>query len=203
MPKRFHKHKLLLDENMPPRAGFPRLNQHFDVKHVRDDLNHGALDDPEVYQLAVIQGRIVVTFNGDDFRAVLPGPSRMIWVSLPHQLVGETCNLTPANRTAHASRSEVLRWSLPHPCNRASCLTTFVELQPCGRGGTYTVTLAQPLRRQQEECQARPSGDPSQANHPVRTGCPPAISTRARTIMPTPLSIIESYMNALQPPMGS
>ena len=46
MPKRFYKHKLLLDENMPSRPALPRLNQHFDVKHIRDDIHHGQIDDP-------------------------------------------------------------------------------------------------------------------------------------------------------------
>lgn len=71
MPKRFHKHKLLLDENMPPRDRLRRLNQHFDVKHVRDDLKHGEIEDAEVYQLATSQDRIVITFNGPDFRVLV------------------------------------------------------------------------------------------------------------------------------------
>ena len=71
MPKRFYKHKLLLDENMPSRPALPRLNQHFDVKHIRNDIHHGQIDDPDVYQLAATQGRIVVTFNGTDFRPLV------------------------------------------------------------------------------------------------------------------------------------
>lgn len=67
MPKRFYKFKLLLDENMPPRQRFPRLNSRFDVKHIRDDFNQTSLKDPAVYDLAVKLNRLVVTFNGDDF----------------------------------------------------------------------------------------------------------------------------------------
>lgn len=81
MPKRFHKHKLLFDTNMPPRINLPRLNEHFDVKHVQDDFKHGELEDPEVFQLAVAQGRIVITFNGSDFRSLagsLPGDAGVI-----------------------------------------------------------------------------------------------------------------------------
>ena len=48
MVHHFYKHKLLLDENMPPRLEFPRLNGLFDVKHIRDDLGSGGLLDPEV-----------------------------------------------------------------------------------------------------------------------------------------------------------
>jgi predicted nuclease of predicted toxin-antitoxin system len=68
MPKRFYKHKLLLDENMPLRTEFLLLNSIFDVKHVAADLKHSGLADPGVYQLAVEQKRILVTFNVKHFR---------------------------------------------------------------------------------------------------------------------------------------
>jgi hypothetical protein len=68
MPKRFYKHKLLLDENMPPRTAFLLLNSQFDVKHVAADLKHSGLPDPEVYQLAIEQKRILVTYNTKHFR---------------------------------------------------------------------------------------------------------------------------------------
>src|SRR5258706_14871081 len=63
MPKRFYKHKVLLDENMPPRIYFPRLNAHFDIKHIRHDLNLPAISDLEIYDLAVAQSRIILTLN--------------------------------------------------------------------------------------------------------------------------------------------
>jgi predicted nuclease of predicted toxin-antitoxin system len=68
MPKRFYKHKLLLDENMPHRTAFLVLNSQFDVKHVSGDLKHTGLDDPGVYQLAVNQKRILITYNTKHFR---------------------------------------------------------------------------------------------------------------------------------------
>jgi predicted nuclease of predicted toxin-antitoxin system len=71
MPKRYPKHKLLFDENMDTRRVYPRLNEHFDVKHVRDDLQHSGWEDNEVYQLATAHGRIVVTQNGSDFRTLV------------------------------------------------------------------------------------------------------------------------------------
>lgn len=67
MQKTFHKYKLLLDENMPRRSIFPRLNELFDVKHIRDDLKSGGLSDPQVYMLAVKQKRFLVTYNIKDF----------------------------------------------------------------------------------------------------------------------------------------
>ena len=67
MTKRFYKHKQLFDENMPPRSAFRRLNEHFDVKHIDHDLRRGGTSDPAVYDLAVSQGRIVVTFNVKHF----------------------------------------------------------------------------------------------------------------------------------------
>ena len=68
MPKKFYKHKLLCDENMPQRQMFERLNELFDVKHIRDDLNSGGLPDPQVYTLARKLKRLLVTYNIKDFR---------------------------------------------------------------------------------------------------------------------------------------
>src|SRR5712691_12986536 len=73
MPKRFYKHKTLLYEHLLHRRLYPLLNEHFDVKHIRDDLHLGGLPDPEVYQLAVSQGRIILTQNVTDFRALQRG----------------------------------------------------------------------------------------------------------------------------------
>jgi hypothetical protein len=68
MVKPFHKHKVLLDENLPERQAFPNLNERFDVKHLRDDLNSGGLKDHEVYALAKKQNRLLVTYNVKDFK---------------------------------------------------------------------------------------------------------------------------------------
>jgi predicted nuclease of predicted toxin-antitoxin system len=71
MPKKFYKFKLLLDENMPPRQRFPRLNSRFDVKHIRDDFNQLGLKDPIVYELAAKRNRLIITFNGTDFKKLV------------------------------------------------------------------------------------------------------------------------------------
>jgi hypothetical protein len=71
MPKPFYKHKLLLDEHLPPRQFLPRLNEHFDVKHIKHDLHHGGMDDSPIHELAVKQGRIILTSNVKDFRPLL------------------------------------------------------------------------------------------------------------------------------------
>jgi len=70
MAPHFHKHKLLLDENMSSRLKFPRLNGLFDVKHIRDDLHKSGVPDAEVYALAVEQKRLIVTFNAKDFKSI-------------------------------------------------------------------------------------------------------------------------------------
>jgi predicted nuclease of predicted toxin-antitoxin system len=75
MPKRFYKHKTLLDEQVAPRQYFPRLNEHFDVKHIKHDLNLASLPDPQVYALASSQERIILTKNVKDFRALLQDDS--------------------------------------------------------------------------------------------------------------------------------
>jgi hypothetical protein len=71
MPKRFYKHKTLLDEHLYHRRLYPLLNAHFDVKHIRDDLHLESLPDPQVYELAVKQGRILLTTNVKHFRPLL------------------------------------------------------------------------------------------------------------------------------------
>jgi hypothetical protein len=71
MPKGFYKHKLLLDEHLPPRQFLPHLNEHFDVKHIKHDLHHGGMDDPPIHELAVAQGRIILTRNVKHFRPLL------------------------------------------------------------------------------------------------------------------------------------
>ena len=71
MPKPFYKHKTLLDEQLLNRRLYPTLNAHFDVKHIRDDLHLAGLPDPQVYELAVKQGRIILTINVRHFRPLL------------------------------------------------------------------------------------------------------------------------------------
>ena len=71
MPKPFYKHKTLLDEHLYHRRLYPLLNAHFDVKHIRDDLHLEGLPDPQVYELAVKQGRIILTKNVKHFRPLL------------------------------------------------------------------------------------------------------------------------------------
>jgi hypothetical protein len=82
MTQRFYKHKLLLDEQVSPRQYFPRLNEHFDVKHIKHDLNLGGIPDPQVYSSASFQGRIILTKNTKDFRPLLKDDSPGI-IGLP------------------------------------------------------------------------------------------------------------------------
>jgi predicted nuclease of predicted toxin-antitoxin system len=71
MPKPFYKHKMLLDEHLYHRHAYLLLNEHFDVKHIKDDLHLGGLDDQAIYELARTQGRIILTSNVKDFRQLL------------------------------------------------------------------------------------------------------------------------------------
>lgn len=71
MSKPFYKHKILLDEHLYHRRAYPLLNEHFDVKHIKDDLRHGGMDDQAIYELARSQGRIILTSNVKDFRPLL------------------------------------------------------------------------------------------------------------------------------------
>lgn len=67
MTKKFHKHKLLLDENFPVRSYFPNLNRRHSLKHLTKDLNLAGLPDDKVYKLAQKEKRIIVTYDIKDF----------------------------------------------------------------------------------------------------------------------------------------
>ena len=68
MPRKFYRHKLLLDEGLYPRQYLKRTNSRYDVKHIKHDLNKGGIKDEEVYAIAVKEQRIVLTYNIDDFK---------------------------------------------------------------------------------------------------------------------------------------
>jgi len=88
MPRRFYKHRLLLDEGFLLRQRLQTLNSRFDVKHISADFGHEGLKDEQVYQLGVELKRIIVTFNDKDFRP-LAEKSRDTGV------IGISANLTP------------------------------------------------------------------------------------------------------------
>jgi hypothetical protein len=67
MPRRFYKHKLLLDEGFHYRQQLPLLNSRFDVKHVAGDYKQRGLPDSQVYERAQKESRLLVTYNIKDF----------------------------------------------------------------------------------------------------------------------------------------
>ena len=63
-----HRFKLLLDENIPPRERFRRLNNRYDLKHLIHDLKQKeGMEDLNVHKLAAKLGRLIITFNRKDF----------------------------------------------------------------------------------------------------------------------------------------
>jgi len=72
MVRKFHKHKLLLDEGFPVRSYFPLLNRRFDIKHITQDFKQVSLSDKQVHQFASYYERIVVTLNIKDFKPLSP-----------------------------------------------------------------------------------------------------------------------------------
>lgn len=88
MPPRFYKHKLLLDEGLYSRKSLKRINNRYNIRHIRHDLNKGGVKDTEVYQTAVKQNRIIVTYNISDFR-------KMAKKSINTGIIGVTQKLTP------------------------------------------------------------------------------------------------------------
>lgn len=70
MPRkaRPYRHKILLDEGLYKRKFLPRTNSRHNLKHIKHDLNKGGIKDEELYEIAVKEQRIVVTYNIDDFK---------------------------------------------------------------------------------------------------------------------------------------
>ena len=66
--------RLLLDANLSPkRIGGPLVKKGHDVLSLASDAALGALDDPQVLELAAEQGRVLVTRNARDFAPLLRG----------------------------------------------------------------------------------------------------------------------------------
>ncbi len=71
---------------MSPRTAFPNLNSIFDVKHVREDLHLTSLSDPQVYQVAVKQQRILLTYNIKHFQKLAGTRSDAGIIGIPPHL---------------------------------------------------------------------------------------------------------------------
>lgn len=56
---------------MPRRQRLPKLNEYCNIKHISHDLNLAGLPDLDVYELGVKLGRVIVTYNGKDFRVLV------------------------------------------------------------------------------------------------------------------------------------
>ncbi len=86
MPRKLYKFKLLLDENLPPRTSFPRLNGRYIVKHVIHDFHKKSstktILDSEVMAIGIKMKSIVVTINKKDFlNFVLTKDSGVVGIS--------------------------------------------------------------------------------------------------------------------------
>lgn len=68
MPRKFYKHKLLLDEGFFYKKALPLTNSRFDVKHIKGDYGLSALSDPQIHEFAKVKGRILITLNIKHFK---------------------------------------------------------------------------------------------------------------------------------------
>lgn len=72
MPRKFYKHKLLLDEGFFYKKDLPLTNSRFDVKHIKGDYRLEALADSKVYEFAKKKNRILITLNIKHFKQLAP-----------------------------------------------------------------------------------------------------------------------------------
>ncbi len=90
MPRRFYKHKLLLDEGFLYRQRLPILNSRFNVKHITGDLGYTGMADEEIYELGVKQNRLVITFNDKDFRPLAEKTKETGIIGISSNLTADT-----------------------------------------------------------------------------------------------------------------
>lgn len=72
-----HKHRILLDEGLSGKTSFPKLNNIFDVRHIRDDFKKAGISDAKIYAIAKREDRIIATLNVKHFKPLVKkdGPS--------------------------------------------------------------------------------------------------------------------------------
>lgn len=93
-----------MDEGFPPRLYFPRLNERFDVKHIKTDFKKIGLPDTEVYAFARESKRLIVTYNAKDFRrlahnsketGIIGVPALMLYYHIDNKLTSLLTNSSP------------------------------------------------------------------------------------------------------------
>ena len=75
------KCKLLLDENLPPRKKFIRLNSRYNVRHIVHDNHKSGISDNELFKIAEKEQRIILTRNEKDFIGNVRKKSGLIGLS--------------------------------------------------------------------------------------------------------------------------
>lgn len=68
---------------MDPRQYFPRLNKHFNVKHIEHDFSRGGESDLEVYRFAVLEKRIILTRNAKHFQILVGTENDVGCIKIP------------------------------------------------------------------------------------------------------------------------
>ena len=86
MTKKFRRYKLLLDEGLPPRNRFKILNSRHNLKHIKHDLGKSGISDEKVWELAIKDGRLVITYNVKDFK-------RLVGLAKQSGIIGVSINL--------------------------------------------------------------------------------------------------------------
>ena len=67
-------------------SGFHAFNSRFDIKHIRDDLHQAGLKDPPVHELAKTLNRLIITFNGTDFKKMVVRSTKTGVINLSQNL---------------------------------------------------------------------------------------------------------------------
>lgn len=104
--KKFIKYKLLLDEGLPPRNRYPKLNSLYDIKHIVHDLGFSGIKDIPLYELANKETRLILIFNTKDFKPLIR-PDKISVISLSNNLSNKDADLKICKTLKELSNSDL------------------------------------------------------------------------------------------------
>lgn len=107
MSRKPHRYKLLLDENFFPKDRLPLLKRRYNIKHIKHDFKLIGLKDPEAYNFAVEEDRIIITFNDKDFLEVASKSKKSGVIGVSTNMLSDNIDKKIAAKLRKAKPSEI------------------------------------------------------------------------------------------------
>lgn len=103
--KTTRKHKLLLDEGLPPRTNYSNLNNFHNVRHITHDYSFMGNSDDFVYKIAKKEQRMIMVLNTKDFKPLLKTNTPSV-ISLSTNISNEEADLKIMKALKNLSESQ-------------------------------------------------------------------------------------------------